>query len=70
MWDVLRLFLTPLQWPWSVPSGHQGPPDVLLVWPKHRHAPWLSCGPNELISQLDALDGGRGGKWGSVGSEV
>lgn len=47
------------------PMTTRGPPDVLLVWPERRHAPWQRFGPNELISQLEALDAGsRGPLWG------
>lgn len=49
-----------------MPNDHQGPPDALLVWPEQRHAPWQSSGPNELISQLEALDGGTWATWGRL----
>lgn len=52
-----------------MPNDHQGPPDVLLVWPEQRYAPWQSPGPNELISQLEALDGGAGATLGKLGGQ-
>lgn len=40
-----------------MPNDHQGP---ISSWfgPEQRHGPWQSSGPNELISQLEALDVG------------
>lgn len=52
-----------------MPNGHQGPPDALPVWPKQCHTPWQSSGPNELISQLEALDRGTGYAQGRVGGQ-
>ncbi|KAK7893409.1 hypothetical protein WMY93_022561 [Mugilogobius chulae] len=45
-----------------------GAHDALLVWPEHYDAPWQSREPNELISQLEALDGGSGATWGFWGN--
>lgn len=46
-----------------MPNGHQGSTDALLVWPRERHVPWQSSEPNELISQLETLNGGTGAAW-------
>lgn len=56
-------FLYRLQRPCSVPNGHQGPAHALLVWPGQRHVPWQRSGPNELISQLETLNGGTWSTW-------
>jgi len=36
------------------------------IGPNGGIAPWQSSGPNELISQLEALDGGTGATWGRL----
>lgn len=67
--DRARLSTCGTFWDFSVPTPMttaraQWPPGAPLMpsrfGPKHRHAPWQSSGPNELISQLEALHGGTG----------
>lgn len=66
MWDILGVSVPP---PTTVARAQRPPgaPDALLVWPVQCHAPWQSPGPNELISQLEALDGRTGAARGAGG---
>lgn len=69
MWDILGLFCPTSNDHGLCPMATRGPPDALPLWPEQHHAPWQSSGPNELISQLEALDAGIGATWGRLGGQ-
>lgn len=60
-------FLSCFQYPRSVPNDHRGPLMSSWFGPERYHAPWQSSGPNELISQLETLDGRREATRGRMG---